>query len=348
MTHDHDYDRAGRGAADGATFRAKGETGTTFPPERTVLLVIDPVNDFLSEGGAAWDLTRNTVRLHDVVGNLRRGIEGARARMIPVLFAPMAYTREDYAEHQLHRRNGIHRVQFERKMFLAGSWGADFHPDLQPRGDDIVLLPHKGTDVFRTDLPEQLARLGTTHLVLAGMTANLCVESTGRHAAEEGYDVTFLADAIGSENVPSYEAAVRVNFPLIGNAVMQVDEFLAAIGPAAERLDARPGDAVRGSDHLEIGEVKEVVAATDTHEAYMLVPRGLIFGKETYIPLDAVTKRAGTSVFINVPQLVVGKMPWDAPPARADRRAMEGPPARDVEKLYRSRAPSEHELSRGA
>ena len=61
-----------------------------------------------------------------------------------------------------------------------------------------------------------------------------------------------------------------------------------------------------------------------------------------------MTKRAGTSVFINVPQLVVGKMPWDAPPARADRRAMEGPPARDVEKLYRSRAPSEHELSRGA
>ncbi len=305
--------------------------------------MIDPVNDFLSEGGAAWDLTRNTVRLHDVVGNLGRAIDGARAHGIPVLFAPMAYTLEDYAEHQLHRRNGIHRVQFERKMFLAGSWGADFHPDLRPRGDDVVLLPHKGTDVFRTDLPEHLARLGTTHLVLAGMTANLCVESTGRHAAEEGYDVTFLADAIGSENVPSYEAAVRVNFPLIGNAVMKVDDFLAAIGPAAAGPVVQPGDTVRGSDHLEIGEVQEVVAATDTHEAYMLVPRGLIFATETYIPLDAVTKRAGTTVFVNVPRLVVGKMPWDMPPARAERRAKEGPPAQAVEKLYRSRAPSEHE-----
>jgi nicotinamidase-related amidase len=339
----HDFDRAGRGAADGATFRPKGEPGTTFPSGRTVLLVIDPVNDFLSEGGAAWDLTRNTVRLHDVVGNLRLAIDGARAHGIPVIFAPMAYTREDYAEHQLHRRNGIHRVQFERKMFLAGSWGADFHPDLQPTGDDIVLLPHKGTDVFRTDLPEHLARLGTTHLVLTGMTANLCVESTGRHAAEEGYDVTFLADAIGSENVPSYEAAVLVNFPLIGNAVLKVDEFLTAIAADDGDRGVQPGDTVRGSDHLEIGEVEEVVAATAAHEAYMLVPRGIIFETETYIPLDAVIRRAGATVFVNVPRLVVGKMPWHSPPTRADRLAKEGPPARDVDRLYRSRGPSEHE-----
>ncbi|MBW3571284.1 MAG: cysteine hydrolase [Gemmatimonadetes bacterium] len=332
-----------RGATDGATYRLRGETGTTFPPERTALLVIDPVNDFLSEGGAAWDLTRHTVRLHDVVGNLKRAIEGARSRGVPVLFGPMAYTEEDYVEHELHRRNGIHRIQFERKMFLAGSWGADFHPDLQPQPRDVVLLPHKGTDVFRTDLPEHLERLGTTHLVIAGMTANLCCESTGRRAAEEGYDVTFLADAIGSENLPSYEAAVRVNFPLIGNAVLTVNDFLAAIGPSVEGLaQADVGDTVRGSDNLKIGKVKEVVAATTTHEAYMLVPRGMILRTDTYIPLDAVTKRAGNVVFINVPRLVVGKMPWDRPQPRAGRQQMLGPPAQDVAKLYRTHMPTAH------
>ncbi len=51
-----------------------------------------------------------------------------------------------------------------------------------------------------TDLPEHLERLGTTHLVIAGMTANLCCESTGRHAVERGFDVTYLSDAIGSES----------------------------------------------------------------------------------------------------------------------------------------------------
>jgi len=322
-----------------ATFLSKNEYGLGFPLDRTALLVIDPVNDFLSEGGAAYDLTKNTLKLHDVVGNLRRAIDGAREKRIPVIFGPMAYTEEDYADEELQRRTGINRIMFERKMFLAGSWGADFHPELQPLADEIVLLPHKGTDVLETDLPDHLTRLGITHLVIAGMTANLCCGSTGRHAAEAGYDVTYLWDAIGSENVPSYEAAVTLNFPLVGNGVIRVDDFLAALsGTPADRV--QPDDTVRGSDHLEIGTVKEVVAADGEHEAHMVVPRGLIFSRDIFIPLDAVVRRAGKQVFVNVPKLVVGEMPWDKPPSKDDRQEKYGPPAAKVEKLYRSRSPT--------
>jgi len=49
-------------------------------------------------------------------------------------------------------------------------------------------------------------------LVIAGMTANLCCESTGRHAMEHGYDVTFISDAIGAAGLPAYEAAVMSTF----------------------------------------------------------------------------------------------------------------------------------------
>ncbi|MDQ3700245.1 MAG: cysteine hydrolase, partial [Chloroflexota bacterium] len=249
-TNDRDTmatDRLGRDGEGGATYLPQGEARWRYAPERTALLVIDPVNDFLSEGGAGWDLVKNTVRLHDVVGHLKQAIEGARRRGIPVLFGPMAYTEEDYAGRGLQRRSGINRVMFERKMFLAGSWGADFHPDLRPLPDETVVLPHKGNDVFETDLPEHLQRLGTTHLVLAGMTASLCVEATGRHAMEEGYDVTFLADAIGAESVPGYEASVHLSYPLIANAVLDVDEFLAAVDATLqETVRVRPGDTVRG------------------------------------------------------------------------------------------------------
>ena len=339
-----DTDRRGRAGEGGGTSLPEGEVGVAFPPERTALLVIDPVNDFLSEGGAGWDLVKHTVTLHDVVGHLRRAIAGARERGIPVLFGPMAYTAEDYADRALQRRSGINRLMFERKMFLAGSWGADFHPDLQPRGDETVLLPHKGIDVFETDLPEQLRRLGTTHLVIAGMTANLCCEGTGRHAMEAGYDVTFLADAIGAESVAAYEASVHLSYPLIANAVLDVDEFLAAVDAAAPgRPGVQPGDTVRGSDRGEIGTVERVVAATEETEAYLVVPRGLLFGRETFIPLEAVVRRAGTDVFINVPKLVIGKMPWGAPPARAEQRAKRGPHAADVQQLYGSRSPSTQE-----
>ncbi len=326
-----------------ATYLAKDDNAMTFPPDRTVLLVIDPVNDFLSEGGAAWEMTKSTVKLHNVVENMQRAIAGARQRGIPVIHGPMAYTEEDYADESLQRRSGINRIMFETKMFLAGSWGADFHPDLQPLDNEIVLLPHKGTDVLQTDLPEHLERLGTTHIVIIGMTANLCCESTGRHAAEAGFDVTYLSDAIGSESVPSYEAAVRINFPLVGNAVMKVDEFLAALDATAGDMQVQAGDVVHGSDHMEIGKVDRVVPASNGTEGYAVVPRGLIFEKDMFVPLRAVVKRAGTDVFINVPKMVVGKMPWDEPPSGATQREKYGRPLREVDKLYRSRTATAHE-----
>ncbi len=328
------------------TYLPKEEAGISFPPERTALLVIDPVNDFLSEGGAAWEMTKSTVTKNDVVGHLKRAIEGARLRGIPVLFGPMAYTEEDYADEHLQRRSGINRLMFEKKMFLAGSWGADFHPDLQPREGDTVLLPHKSCDVFTTDLPEHLRRMGITHLLIAGMTANLCCESTGRHAMEAGLDVTFLSDAIGAATVPEYEASIHLNYPLIANAVMSVDEFLAAVeASGAVQLDVQPGDTVRGSDHGQIGTVDKVVEATEETEGYLLVPRGLVFKSDTYIPLDAVLKRSGTDVFINIPKLIFAQMPWGAPPTRTDRRAKQGPRATEVDKLYGSRSPSGPERS---
>ncbi|MEV8311674.1 isochorismatase family cysteine hydrolase [Streptomyces flavidovirens] len=320
-----------------------GEVGGPLFPRRnrTSLLVIDPVNDFLSEGGAAWDLTKSTVKKNDVVQHLAKVIDGARAGGLPVLFGPMAYTAEDYENAHLERRSGINRIMFERKMFLAGSWGADFHPALQPRGDEIVLQPHKGTDLFHTDLPQHLERLGITHLVICGMTANLCCESTGRSAGEHGYDVTFLSDAVGAENIPAYEASIRVNYPLIANAVMTVDEFLAALGDARETTAGpEPGDEVRGSDHGKIGTVAEVAEVDEDHEGYLRVRRGLVFSKDIFIPLDTIVRRTGQEVFINVPRLVVGKMGWETLPSHRDHQAKVGSAQGEVRHLYHSRSPS--------
>jgi ureidoacrylate peracid hydrolase len=331
-----------------ATYLPKNETGTSFPIDRTALLVIDPVNDFLSEGGAAWELTKNTVKMNNVVENLKRVVEAARASGMLVLFGPMAYTEEDYADEQLQKKSGINRLMFERKMFLAGSWGADFHPELKPQTTDIVLLPHKSCDVFLTDLPTHLEKRNVTHLVIAGMTANLCCESTGRHAMEAGYDVTFISDAIGASGVPAYEAAIQVNFPLIANAVIKTEEFIKAIGSRPEHVEIQKGDKVRGSDHGEIGTVDKVVPAAPDTEAHLLVPHGLIFKTDLYIPMDAVVKRIGSEVIVNIPKMVVEAMPWTEPPTRKKQVEKLGPNSQSVGNLYGSRSPSIQEQAPGS
>jgi nicotinamidase-related amidase len=281
------------------------------------------------------------VKKHNVVEHIKRAVEGARAKGIAVFWGPMAYTEEDYANDQLQRKSGINRLMFERKMFLAGSWGADFHPELQPAAGDTVLLPHMTCDVFTTDLPHRLQSKGITHLVIAGMAANLCCESTGRHAMEAGYDVTYLSDAIGAASLPEYEAAIRLNYPLIGNAVMEVETFLTAIGSSsADQTVVEAGDTVRGSDDGEIGTVDKVLPATDDTESYLLIRKGLLFKTDLCVPLDAVSKRSGRNVYINIPKLIIVTMAWSEPPLKEERHEKQGPPSSDVDKLYGSRSPS--------
>jgi isochorismate hydrolase len=79
-------DKINPGHRGNATYLPKEETGISFPLNCTALLVIDPVNDFLSEGGADWEMTKTTVEMNDVIENLKRVIDATRSYNIPVLF----------------------------------------------------------------------------------------------------------------------------------------------------------------------------------------------------------------------------------------------------------------------
>jgi hypothetical protein len=56
--------------------------------------------------------------------------------------------------------------------------------------------------------------------------------------------------------------------------------------------------------------------------------------------MDAVMKRSGKDIFINIPKIIVPTMPWNEPPSKKDRKEKQGPPAAEVDKLYGSYSPS--------
>jgi hypothetical protein len=127
---------------------------------------------------------------------------------------------------------------------------------------------------------------------------------------------------------------------MLANGIMKAEEFLGALDASAEaRVTAQEGDTVLGSDHGEIGTVKEIVPASPDIEGYLLVPQGIL-KSDIYVPLEAVVRRSGSTVFINVPKLVIATMPWSEPPTREAKQEKEGSPAESVDKLYRSRAPT--------
>ena len=95
-----------------------------------------------------------------------------------------------------------------------------------------------------------------------------------------------------------------------------------------------------GSDRLTVGIVEDVVEGDPHTPGYLVVPRGLVFERETFIPLDAVVKVGDGEVVVNVPRLFVGNMPWDEPPTGPSRQEKLGPRAEQVANLYGSLSPS--------
>lgn len=118
---------------------------------------------------------------------------------------------------------GVGTTMAERRMFDADGHGSDFPPELEPDDNTFVCSPHKGLSGFwSNDINIQLRQRGIERLVIAGMGANLCVESHLRDAVENGYEVLVVTDATAAPGHDALEAALT-NFELIAHETATTD-----------------------------------------------------------------------------------------------------------------------------
>jgi nicotinamidase-related amidase len=199
--------------------------------EKTAIFITDPQNDFLSEGGAAWPLVGEEVIKDKVVEHQIALVAAAKEVGIPVFYSPHTYTEMDYANWTL--LNPIDQIMFDIDMFHQGTWGHDFHPDLVPNDMTVVMNPHKGLSNFHAgDAKMQLRQYGIETLIMAGMSANLCVESHLRDAIENGFEVIVIADATAGAG-PHAKNAALINFEFIANEVTVTDDIISRLLQAA-------------------------------------------------------------------------------------------------------------------
>ena len=195
----------------------------------TAILLVDPFNDFISEGGKLWPLVRESAEAVNLVPNLKRLAEGARSKGVQIVYTPHRRWREgDYDNWKFLHRNHIGAAKYQ--VFAAGTWGGEFHPDLAPQPGDALAKEHWLTSAFpNTDVDYILRQHGIDHVVVVGLTSNTCVESTARFAVEMGYHTTLLTDAVAAFSVEEHKAAVELDYPRIAHNVSTVDEFLASV-----------------------------------------------------------------------------------------------------------------------
>ncbi|MER5425994.1 cysteine hydrolase [Streptosporangium roseum] len=204
----------------------------TYDPRHTAVLLVDPYNDFISEGGKLWPRLEPVAKKVGLVDNLRSVVTSAREAGIQVVFVPHRRWEPGDYETWAHP-NPTQRNIKERHTFARGTWGGEFHPDFQPQAGDVVVHEHWAQSGFaNTDLDFQLKQHGITHAVVVGVLANTCIESTGRFAMELGYHVTLVRDATAAFLPEMMNAAHELNGPTYAHAIVATGALVTSFKEA--------------------------------------------------------------------------------------------------------------------
>jgi len=205
----------------------------TYEKEITGLVVIDPYNDFISEGGKIWDRIKNVAEGNQCVPHMRQILEAARNTGIRVFYAMhRRYRPGDYETWKYIAP--IQKAAWSRKSFEYGTWGGEIRTGFEPRAGDVVAAEHWCSSGFaNTDLDLLLKKHSIHKLIVTGLIAHTCVEATVRYAAELGYEVTVVKDATASYSEEHMHVALEVNLPNYASAIVATDDLLVSLASPA-------------------------------------------------------------------------------------------------------------------
>jgi nicotinamidase-related amidase len=201
----------------------------TYEKETTALLVIDPYNDFISEGGKLWNRVKAVAEANQCVPHMLQILTAARKVNLRVFYAlHRRYRPGDYETWKYIAP--VQKAAWGRKTFEFGTWGGEIRPEFEPKPGDIIAAEHWCSSGFaNTDLDLQLKKHGVHQLIVIGLIAHTCIEATVRYAAELGYEVTMVKDATADYSDEEMHAALDVNIPNYASAMITTTEILESI-----------------------------------------------------------------------------------------------------------------------
>jgi ureidoacrylate peracid hydrolase len=201
----------------------------TYDKQATALIVIDPYNDFLSEGGKVWDRVKGVAEANHCVPHMLQVLKAARKAGLRVFYAlHHRYRPGDYETWKYIAPT--QKRAWLRKTFEFGTWGGEIRGEFAPQAGDVVAQEHWCSSGFaNTDLDLQLKQHGIHQLIVIGLLANTCVEATVRYGVELGYQVTMVKDATASLSDEEMHAALEVNIPHYASAIVSSGEIVGSL-----------------------------------------------------------------------------------------------------------------------
>jgi nicotinamidase-related amidase len=189
---------------------------------RSALILIGFQNDYYSTEGILHGFLENSGAVRaslDRTVELMHRISGLD---VPFIETPIVFT-PNYEE--LAEPIGILAAIRDTKAFQAGMVGSQQVAEFAPLAHRITSVPGKrGLNAFvGTNLEDVLNSQGVTHLYLCGSVASICIDSTGRYAAERGFQISVIADCVTGRTRVEHDFYMENVFPLYAE-VLSADQ----------------------------------------------------------------------------------------------------------------------------
>lgn len=203
--------------------------------QQVALIIIDMQRDFLEAGGFGEALGNDVSQLQSIIPQLQSLLTTFRTLQLPIFQTveghnpdlsdcPPSKQKRGKSDLKIGDRGPMGRI------LILGEAGNSIIPELQPLPEEIIISkPGKGA-FYNTDLESYLQAKNITHLLITGVTTEVCVQTTMREANDRGYECLLVEDATASY-FPEFKQAtiemVRAQGGIVGWTGMTEDVITA-------------------------------------------------------------------------------------------------------------------------
>lgn len=179
----------------------------TLSRSATALVIIDMQNGFLDQNGSMAKIGLPYQELQGAVEGCSRLVEAAREAQVPVIYTRYVYE-PGFTDGGLLPTELVPAMR-DVNALVRGTWDAEITSTLTPRENEIVIDKSRPSSFYGTRLEPFLTSLGIHSLVLAGVTTNICVETTARDAGQRDYRTYVVGDATAEYEKARHDHALN-------------------------------------------------------------------------------------------------------------------------------------------
>lgn len=174
--------------------------------KRTALINIDFINDIVHEEGAYKDFFSSLVKERKVIEKANEVIQFARANNVLNIYVKVGFS-EDYRE--ISPQNAFFGKSVAKNALRLGTWGTEFHKDLDYQPHETVVVKHRISPLYGTNLECILTANRINQLIITGVATDLAVQMLARDAIDRDMQVIICQDACSTFTNEIQEATLQ-------------------------------------------------------------------------------------------------------------------------------------------